>query len=222
MGALEETPSLPIKGDFSIWGIQISFTKSSNRYTFISEKYPQSFCGVIRKSLDHLVESITKSRIINYISLSKIHVLVHELGHAIAFKILFGTKPHIELWTDRLGGATHSWHPSNQDQFPIENKSIKGTICSLAGPLADMLFSSIKLVAGVALKSYCWPIAAILAGGSLFIMAGELFYASHSVVNSNDGDFGRIARNGKMHLIVSTALLVGQAALGVFLAAALM
>lgn len=83
----------------------------------------------------------------------------------------------------------------------------------------DIAFSSCKLVAATALKSYIsWPVALALGIGAVIWMSGELLYAYVSASNRDHGDFGCIARRGNTHLALAGAALASQCALGIFAA----
>ena len=94
-------------------------------------------------------------------------------------------------------------------------------LCDAAGPLAQMAFSSLRLVAAVALRNYIsWPLSFVLGAGAVYHMMEELTYAVESTI-SGAGDFGSIASSSKTHLALASAALIGECALGILSASAL-
>jgi hypothetical protein len=95
----------------------------------------------------------------------------------------------------------------------------KATILDVAGPMADIAFSSCKIVAATALKTHLsLPVALVLGGGGALWIFGELLYAYTSVSNKDGGDFSNIAERGNAHLALATAAVVSQIALTIFTA----
>lgn len=98
----------------------------------------------------------------------------------------------------------------------IEESNWRYTIRLMAGPMANIAFSSIEIIAATALRNYLsWPVSLVLAGGAFTWIAGELLCIYTSIVNKSDGDFGQIAKkNGKAHLSLAAATIVTEVALG--------
>lgn len=151
---------------------------------------------------------ILSSKIFNLLTLGWLHTLVHEMGHAVAYKILTGEGSTITLCYNSCYGSTA--HDGSAVNSPI-----KETWILLSGPLANIIFSSVLIVGIFALTQYL-PMAkevslglriAITANGAIW-MIGELFYAAVSVSQKDDGDFGRIAKEHWLHLTLSTLLLI--------------
>lgn len=169
-------------------------------------------------------DACLNSRIFRWISLGGAHVFVHEMGHAIKYRLM-GRKPRVVIMTNSCSGYTYiplryyrPWY------FPlirlIEREpplsSFQNVVVYAAGPLTNMAFSCCQLVMAVALKTYItWPISGILAGGGFIWMTGELLYAITTACRG-DGDFGAIAREGILPLTLATAALVGEFALGIW------
>ncbi|MBA3958602.1 MAG: hypothetical protein H0X51_09470 [Parachlamydiaceae bacterium] len=152
------------------------------------------------------------SHVFHVVTQGYLHTFIHEVGHALAGKVLYGENSRIIICTSPI-------HPVNRrDESRFKNW--KETIYCLSGPLANMCFSTCKLVAAVAFRSYLsLPVACIFGAGAVFWISGELLYAYVSAAgNLPEGDFYKIARIGNVHLALSTVVLVGQAALGVFCA----
>lgn len=140
------------------------------------------------------------------------HVFIHEMGHAMACKLLTGRDSRITIKTDTCGALTY---------YPRElsnSAKWKQSVIDLSGPMSDIAFSTIKIVAANALKSYVsQPVALLLAGGAVLWISGELLYALTSTIQKQDnGDFGRIAKRNTTHLIAAATALVAQAAFGAY------
>jgi hypothetical protein len=101
----------------------------------------------------------------------------------------------------------------------LELQNWKETIILLAGPLADVAYSSCQLVGAVAFKDrISLPAAVFLGGSSAIWITGELMHAALSAIEKDAGDFGEIAGLGKKYLRVASISLVSCCALGVFAA----
>lgn len=137
------------------------------------------------------------------------HVMVHEMSHALANKILTGKNSEITCFTlDCTGVARYT---------ESANKEWKNSVIAAAGPMGDIAYSSCQLAAAAALKSYIsWPVALAMGTGAAFWISGELLYAYVSAVKKDNGDFGQIVKNGKSHLAVATTAVVSELALGAF------
>ena len=95
----------------------------------------------------------------------------------------------------------------------------KKTAILLAGPIADVVYSSCQLVAAVALKDRIGlPISIVLGSSGAIWMAGELMYAANSTIMRDIGDFGKIGKIGKKYQIAATVSLVSLCALGILAA----
>jgi hypothetical protein len=131
----------------------------------------------------------------------------------MACKVLTGQNSEVIFFTSLCVGMNR--YPSAMGNA----SDWKQTAINIAGPMGDMAFSSCKLVAATALKSYLsWPVALALGSGAVMWMSGELLYAYVSASNRSHGDFGWIARRDHTHLALASTALVSQCALGVFAA----
>ncbi|HSX37301.1 MAG TPA: M50 family metallopeptidase [Chlamydiales bacterium] len=193
------------EGSYKIFGIRANFENEPS-YPSVSLEG----AGLISK----MAYKCLNSNAFRWITQGYAHVFIHELGHALACKLLTNQISTIHVSKSTCAGiATFSTvefaHASDW----------KKTIVNVAGPLGNIAFSSCKLVAATALKNYLsWPIALALGSGGVIWISGELFYACISVSNRDAGDFGRIARRGGAHLALAGTALVSQVALGIFAA----
>jgi hypothetical protein len=148
------------------------------------------------------------SRLFRLVSGDALHTFVHEMGHAIAYKLIIpGCTPVVTI--NETGGATQA---KNRTGW-------RNTVINLAGPLANMVFSGGKLAVAAAIRQgyLGTPLAIVLGGGALCHMALELGYACASA-RDGDGDFGDIANEGPKHLALASTALIGQTALNLLAA----
>ncbi len=195
-----------IEGNYRGLGIDISFEeKSYPQYDF----YTSRSCFPV-KVVGCACENLLKSRALKILSFGYLHVFIHEMGHILAKRILnldFGSSYNINIHTNQGTG--------NNSPSPYEY-GFKHTIISVAGPAANLLFSSCICVAAAAFKSYIgWPVYLLLAAGAVSWMAGELTYATFSAIREDRGDFGRIRGEGTSHLIFASAVVISICALGI-------
>jgi hypothetical protein len=197
------------QGSYNLLFVDVSFTTSSNKYHFVSHH------NLFLKTIAKCAHACLSNSIFKVITLGYIHTFIHEMGHAFAHYILEGGNSDIEIETGKnqpLGGCTHS-HGRSSSQW-------SSMVVTLAGPLADTIYSVCTLVAAVAFKGYLTrPVALFLSISSVVWITGELTYALISSLNRDQGDFGRIAQIGLAPLLLSTVLLVGSSVLGFFSAA---
>lgn len=201
------------EGSYNILGFDVSFKKNdSPRYSFAASTCSSGILSIFTKSIGYLADSCLNSKVFHVITQGYAHTFVHEMGHALAFKALTNLKPKVSIYTDFCGGNNN----------PGSLKSLSPKILSsiyVAGPMANMAFSSCKLVGAIALRAYLpMPVVATIGVGAVIWMIGELFLAYTSASNNDRGDFGRIARHGSNHLVLASVALVGQCVLGILAA----
>ncbi len=195
-------------GSYQLLGIEINFEKINNPPFRFSQICNQSLISqIFSRTVGFFADNCLRSAPFRVLSLGYLHVLSHEMGHAMAFKAFTGGTPKITIFTDFGGGTTVS-----NSSFSRLGLS-KWSIVSASGPLTHMFFSNCILAASLALRASNPLIASILGIGSAIWMTGELLYATRE-----RGDFGSIAQNSHFHLALATIALVGECALGVFTA----
>jgi hypothetical protein len=188
------------EGTHDFFGVEVTFEDQNSHYRF-GDDY-----------ISRLAKICSNSHVFRILSLAYVHVLVHEMGHILANKIFVGSNdnPKITILTKESSGyCTGEINPTSRWQR---------TIVLAAGPMSDIAFSTCKLVASVALKHYLsWPVSLILGCGAIIWIIGELFYAFISALKRDNGDFGRIADHGPLHLVLASAAIVSEVALAIFL-----
>jgi hypothetical protein len=195
------------QGSYNVFGIQVKF-ENELPPDFIRPNSNLNGAGVISQ----LAYKFFKSNAFHWITQLHTHVFVHEMGHALSIKALTGQNSEVKIFYKR-GGVTQ---PPAALRYASDWKQ---TVVEAAGPMADIAFSTCKLVAATALKRYLsWPVALVLGSGAVMWMFGELLYAYVSASKKDDGDFGCIARRGNTHLALASTALVSQCALGIFAA----
>lgn len=194
-------------GLYKVGGICIQYRDKENSWWC----HPPSLNGA--GYISSLANKCLNSNALRWATQGYCHVLVHEMGHALACKLLTGRNSIITIKTDTCTAQVHHMPALDDD----DTAHWKLSVIDVSGPMADMAFSTLKIVVANALKStVSQPVALLVAGGAMAWMSGELFYAYISTTQKNGGDFCRIANRGTPHLIAATTLLISQAALGVF------
>jgi len=192
------------EGSYRIFEIQVKFEKEEP--LFYSSTDLQG-AGFISKAATQCINS----NMFRWMTQGYAHVFAHEMSHALTFKLLSGQNTTIEIFKSSCTGG---------NRLPLSAlPDWKKTIVKVAGPMGDIAFSTCKLVAATAFKSYLsWPIALALGSGAVIWMSGELLYAYTSALKRDTGDFGCIASYGNTYLAVASTALVSQCALGIFAA----
>lgn len=193
-------------GSYNIFGTKVKFQNE-----LPSHLTPPSLdgAGVISK----LAFNCINSNAFRWITQGYTHVSVHEVSHAIVCKALTGQNSEVNFFTSLCIGK------NNYPPALSYASDWKQTMVDISGPMGDIAFSTCKLVAATALKSYLsWPVSLALGSGAVIWMSGELLYAYVSASNRDYGDFGCIARRGNTHLALASTALISQVALGIFAA----
>src|ERR1700722_6510816 len=124
------------------------------------------------------VEYCLKSSLFSLLTLGHLHVLIHEIGHAVAHIVLTGGEATINLSTVDCKGST-AYRAGKRSLSPIG-----ATWRNLSGPLADIIFSFVLILGIFALTHYI-PMSpnlslglriAIGAPAALWVV-GEFLYA---------------------------------------------
>lgn len=194
------------EGSYNIFGTKVKFQNE-----LPSHLTPPSLDGA--GVISTLAFKCINSNAFRWITQGYTHVFVHEMSHAAAHKVLTGQNSEVDFFTSLCVGKTL---PSPAAAYASDWKK---TAIDIAGPMGNIAFSTCKLVAATALKSYLsWPVALALGSGAVIWMSGELLYAYISASNRDHGDFGNIARRGNTHLALASTALISQCALGILAA----
>lgn len=203
-------------GTYDILGIPISFedqdsSSNSNQEGMLTQYAKKHFNN-------SAFRWITKAY--NWATQGYAHVLVHEMGHALTSRLFprqnfFSHQPNDQV-TPKVKVFTTTCEGATTDAVLGLIGWKKVLVCA-AGPLANIAFSACKLVAVQTLKTnyFTWPIAAVLECGAIVEIGSELYYAYDSSSKEDDGDFGRIAREGNLFLCLASTALITECALGV-------
>jgi hypothetical protein len=190
------------------WGSEGHFEDNGVLVHFMDSITPSEPASNFLVQFKHKIVSTKWFQIASQVYL---HTYIHEMGHALACKRVIPDRSCV--YVHPKSGSTMGYFASprslnSQPQW-------KQSFVDAAGPLAQMAFSSLRLVAAVALRNYIsWPVSFVLGAGAVYHMMEELSYAAESSV-SGDGDFGSIASNSKMDLALASAALIGECALGI-------
>ena len=193
-------------GSFHVSDIKVDFVANNDPVYAFDQNSRNPFIRIVSQS----AHACLNSRFFRYFTMGYVHTFVHEMGHALAYKLLTGSPSSIEIQTNTCTGVTH--YRNYKPLSPLAE-----SFTSLSGALANIVFSICKIVAACALSSYITvPVALGIGIGAAIWITGELFYAFHSGLYQDHGDFGKIAQNGPLHFISSVAVLTSAVALGIF------
>ncbi len=194
-------------GSYNICGTIVNFEEQENRCLDVNKAL--SGAGLIST----LAIKCINSTAFRLISQGYLHIFVHEMGHAISCKLLTKKDSTIKIFTNSCTGVNIT--PESFKNLSDWEQSVSDA----AGPLANIAFSSLKLVAAAALKDYLTvPLSLVLGSGGVIWISGELLYAYICSSKENEGDFGRIAQRSGFHLSIASVAIVAQCALGLFTA----
>lgn len=137
------------------------------------------------------------------------HAFVHEVAHWVMYKARGVNSSTIEIYTKQGEGlCTPNGDISHLSPIDL-------SLVSAAGPVANMIYSSGKLMAVAALKDHLpWPVALTIVLGTSYQIGQELRYCYSSAIDKDEGDFGDIAKRSKTHLAVASVALVTPIVLG--------
>ncbi len=194
------------EGSYKVFGIPVAFKDRAPDSSSNSE-------GILAVTKKYLSNSVFRCATLSYA-----HVFCHEMGHVSMSKLfprknLFSSQPNaqvaeeVTIYTKTCEGVTKNG--------TMGLTGWKKTLVCVSGPMANIAFSTVKLVAAQALKGsiITLPIALALECGAVCEIAGELYYAYDSATKEDDGDFGMIARQGNAFLGVAGTALIAETAL---------
>lgn len=150
------------------------------------------------------------SRLYCFISQATLHSFVHEMGHALAYKLLLTVDPKIEIFK-RISFGCSAGRTSAMIPTSLSKASWKLTLINLSGPFVSIAFSTSKIVAANLLEnSLPRPITLTLKIGAGLSIVHE---ALGSTLVKNDGDFRKIRQRSSLHLTFAIFLLISQCSL---------
>jgi len=193
--------------------MRINITNSDDiGYTLYNSK-----ASLLVRGISRAADFCVKSKMFNLLTLGYVHTFIHELGHAISYQLLTGGEATINLSTRNCYGST------SYKEGPRSTSAAENTWIDLSGCLADIVFSAIIIIGIFALTYFVsmpqnWSIAlrVIVCVPCAFWIIGELLYAAISGYQVDEGDFGKIASRGWLHLLLAFTLLLGVCAATIF------
>lgn len=170
-------------------------------------------------------------------TLGYMYLLAQGIGYEIAIRILL-KKETRDSHSVKMGGSTGkpaSTTTINVTTLDVENDVIdtlitlnklplwKTSICSVAGTISSITFSSFKLLLALALRSYITtPLSALLIIGSVIYISAEVIGSAISFASGQEEGLGYIRKNtGTLPAVIAGAVIVSQCALTIFLSAGL-
>ncbi len=179
-------------GEYTVLGTPVEFKEASNIFNNSN------------LSFAYIVEWFVTDPFISVITLTRLHVLIHEMGHAIAGWFLEGVRSKITIYTNIFGGMTQPV-PEIFEKRPL--------FFYLSGPLVGIVFESAKLVAAAASAIFLplpigIPLAALVGFGSVVWISIELY----NIIN-NWGDWTQIYEAGALQYYFSALLMLSAVAL---------
>src|SRR4051794_5269206 len=124
-------------GTYNILGMQVEFQSDQPGFHNLSDN-----------PIGKLGDNLLSNRVFNILTMGYLHTFVHEMGHALTYKIVSGGSSQVEIQisTSQLSGVTIH-HGKNLS--PIQH-----SIYLLGGPLANVAFSISLIFAAFALSAY--------------------------------------------------------------------
>lgn len=161
--------------------------------------------GIVAK----IINFLGTNKLFLYLSFAHLFTLVHEFGHALAYKMISGTGSTIYMSPNNCFGVTK---PETKHKTTV----LQEVWISLSGHLATVLFSAIIILSVFALTHYVvMPLGLVIALRIIVAVPiilrilGEGAYAITSYKNVPPGDFGSIRQiGGSLAVFLSTALLI--------------
>lgn len=183
-------------------GITVQFKKDESTFPSLYSRD----ANIVLRALGFAAQTCIQNYAFQVLTLGYVHVFVHEMGHALANRILGGGECAITIRTTTCTGETGIGHHFS----PITH-----SIVDLTGPLMSVIFSSSQIFGAIAfIHHLSIPVAVGISAGASVWIIGELFYATVSSLNRDPGDFGQIASRGIVHYSICATLLIGASALG--------
>lgn len=175
-------------GTYRIWDIPVEFKK---RGSFVDGVYKTLINTLL------LVSDIFLLRLC--------YMFVHEMGHAIAAKILTGESRSVIIGNSggkckRVLGTT------------VSDRDCK--IISAAGPLAGTLFTCTQLFLAAMLFSSSCLVAKILYLGAVTHMLNDFWYLIHLGLMKDSGDWGKLRKKGLKSFFLAASAMTVLYALG--------
>ncbi len=191
------------EGTYKVLGVPVRFQKINPADDSISDAELATKLSDRGIFVFRLIENLFSSKAYLVTTQSYVHTFVHEMSHALADKFLCKGSPEVEINDDATGLTTTS---------SLISEAWKSTVFRLAGSMGDIAFSTGQLVAITSLRGYLTTPGSLMLGAPAVLdIASELFYSFSSGLVKDDGDFGEIAKKGRLG--VASAALITEIAL---------
>jgi hypothetical protein len=180
------------------------------RVADVPVEFKEGECSVKDRSiLGKFTSYFTSNRFFQLATFGYTHVFVHEMGHALAAKLVSPKLPEVTVYTTTCTGGTRFYGAGRM------RAAWKNTFITAAGSMTDIAFSIGNIVVINGLQAFLpWPVSLALKAGNAFWITGEVLYAVSSAIQRNDGDFGQILNDEPLHFPIASVALVAEAALG--------
>lgn len=145
---------LGTSGKYDVGGIEVHFTEDVVEH----EVFGRTWFG-------HLVHLCLSNNAIKILTLSYLHLFIHEMGHALARKLLVGGNCTINIYTENCQGET---------------SGISTRFTAIAGPLMGMMWELAKLIGAIVATTLFpsfLPVGIFIGAGAAFWLFGEVMYA---------------------------------------------
>jgi hypothetical protein len=150
-----------------------------------------------------IISKFTNCKSLYWLTFGPLHVLTHELGHALAHSLqIRKLYINIEISNNAIYGLTH--------QFTSDNS----TITSVTGPLADILFSSGIICSAIYFYRHILPpnifstiLCSAMACNGIYYILGEAIYS----ITDKQSDFAKISKNSTFDLVLSSIVCAAAA-----------
>lgn len=186
------------EGNYSIFNTPVIFRPNADKNAF-SEKF-----------LNSRIAKIVNSKIGQISLFAYLHVFIHEMGHALARKMM-KSDARVTVFTNEVGGFTSFILPPSGG-----NVKAKNSFVSLAGALSSMIFSCNQLAIGILIGKHVFkPLGYALGINATIWIIGELIQ-TFSGIGIEGADFSSIKKNGVDHLLICLSAVVSTCALGIF------
>jgi hypothetical protein len=148
------------------------------------------------------------------LSLRRLYVLTHEMGHALAATYLTNVLPEIEMGKnpDQDRCICKHTNPNVVHSEKVEN------IIAAAGPLSGAFLASCNIVRASGYWNISPSLMIFLGLGAFIHMLADLCYLITSSSKRDNDDWGKIAKSNIYHFCIAAMMMVMMYALSLLMA----